>query len=198
MSDTILLEPLSGFARSLADIGPAETAGVTVCDRVALRAATVIARGNITEVATRLRAAHGLELGQGAKRSVAGDLAFVGIGPRSWLALSENEALANELRRDMGDAAAVSDQSSGYAVLRLAGPKVRATLEKGVGVDLHPRAFRPDDTAITSCANSGVIIWQIDEMPTYEIAVARSFAADFCHWLMQSAAEFGLKVLPSG
>jgi sarcosine oxidase subunit gamma len=196
MPDTIALEPLSGFAGSLADIGPAESAGVTVRERVTLRAATVIARGTVTEVAGRLRAARGLELGQGAKRSVAGDLTFVSIGPRSWLALSENEALADALRQDLGDAAAISDQSSGYTVLRLAGPKLRATLEKGIGVDLHPRAFRPDDVAITSCAHIGVIIWQIDETPTYEIGVARSFAADFGHWLMQSAAEFGLKVLP--
>ncbi len=196
MPDIIVLEPQSGFAGSLADIGPAKSAGVTIRDRVALRAATVIARGAVTEVAGRLRAARGLELGQGAKRSVAADLAFVSIGPRSWLALSENHALADELRRDLGDAAAISDQSSGYAVLRLAGPKLRATLEKGIGVDLHPRAFRPDDAAVTSCAHIGVIIWQIDETPTYEIGVARSFAADFGHWLMQSAAEFGLKVLP--
>jgi methylglutamate dehydrogenase subunit D len=120
------------------------------------------------------------------------------IGPRSWLALSENETLADELAQVLAETAAVADQSSGYAILRLAGPKARATLEKGVGIDLHPRAFQPGDAAVTSCAHLGIIIWQIDEAPTYEIAVARSFAADFCHWLMQSAAEFGLKLLPPG
>jgi heterotetrameric sarcosine oxidase gamma subunit len=198
MPDTIVLESQSGFAGSLADIGPAESAGVTIRERVTLHAATAIARGAIAEVISRLRAARGLELAQGAKRSVAGGLTFVGIGPRSWLALSENEALADELRRDLGDAAAISDQSSGYAILQLAGPKVRTTLEKGIGVDLHPRAFRPDDAAITSCAHFGVIVWQTDETPTYEIGVARSFAADFGHWLMQSAAEFGVRVLPPG
>ena len=196
MSDAIVLELRSAFAGSLADAGPTESAGVTVRECHALRAATVIARGNIAELAGRIRATAGVELREGAKRSVAGDLAFVGTGPRSWLALSENDALVDDLRRALGDTAAISDQSSGYAILRLAGAKLRATLEKGMGIDLHPRAFQPDDAAVTSCAHFGVIIWQIDEEPIYEIGIARSFAADFGHWLMQSAAEFGLKVLP--
>jgi methylglutamate dehydrogenase subunit D len=193
----IVLERLSGFAGRLIDVGAAESAAVTVQERAALHLATVIARGKVTEVAGRLRAAYGLHLAEGAKRSVAGDLALVGTGPGSWLALGEDGSLAERLRQDLGDAAAVSDQSSGYAILRLAGPKLRATLEKGVGIDLHPRAFRPDDAAVTSCGQVGVILWQIDAAPVYEIAVARSLAAAFSHWLLQSAAEFGLKVLPA-
>ncbi|MFZ0558651.1 MAG: sarcosine oxidase subunit gamma family protein [Methylovirgula sp.] len=193
----IALERISGFAGRLIDTGAAKFAGVTVQERVALHMATVIARGNATEIARRLYAAYGLRLAQGAKRSVAGDLAFVGTGPRSWLALSEDRSLAERLRHDLEDAAAVSDQSSGYAILRLAGPKLRAMLEKGIGIDLHPRAFQPDDAAVTSCGQVGVILWQIDAAPAYEIAVARSLAAAFSHWLLQSGAEFGVKVLPA-
>jgi methylglutamate dehydrogenase subunit D len=193
----IALEPVSGFAGSLAGTGPAEWAGVTIRARAALRAATVIARGDSSALAGRLRAAYGLEIAEGAKRSVAGDLAFVGVGPRSWLALSENAAFFDKLRLEAGDAAAVSDQSSGYAILRLTGPKTRTALEKGVSIDLHPRAFPLDAAAITSCAAIGIVLWQIDAAPTYEIAVARSFAADFCHWLLQSAAEFGVNILPA-
>jgi heterotetrameric sarcosine oxidase gamma subunit len=195
MSD-IVLERLSALAGSLADIGAAESAGVTVEERATLGLATVIARGDVSEVVSRLRAAYGLPLAEGTKRSVAGDLAFIGAGPRSWLALSEDGALAERLRQDLGDLAAVSDQSSGYAVLWLAGPRARATLEKGVSIDLHPRAFRPGDAAVASCAGFNIILAQTDAAPTYEIAVARSLAADFGHWLIQSAAEFGVKILP--
>ena len=195
MLDPPLLEPHSAAADALFDIGPAASAGVTVGDCVELQLATVIARGDVADMAQRLGAAYGLELAQGPKRSVGGELAFIGTGPRSWLALrAGGESLAESLQQVLGETAAVSDQSSGYTVLRISGPKARATFEKGLGVDLHPRAFKPGDAAATSCAHLGVIIWQIDDTPTYEVAVFRSLAAAFCHWLMQSAAEFGVKV----
>jgi sarcosine oxidase subunit gamma len=90
----------------------------------------------------------------------------------------------------------VSDQSDGYAVLRLAGAAMRATFEKGLAVDLHPAAFGPGDAAVTTCSHIGVILWQLDDAPTYEIALFRSLAADFWHWLSTSAAEYGLRVAP--
>jgi len=40
-----------------------------------------------------------------------------------------------------------------------------------------------------------VHLWQIDDSPTYDIAVPRSLAASFWHWLAESAAEFGLDVV---
>ena len=58
-------------------------------------------------------------------------------------------------------------------------------------IDLHPRAFGPGDAAVTSVAHVGVHLWQIDAAPTYELAVPRSLAAAFWHWLVESAAEFG-------
>ena len=108
--------------------------------------------------------------------------------------LSDDAAsLSASLRDALGDNAAVTDQSSGFTVFCISGPKARATFEKGLGLDLHPRAFEAGDAASTSCAHLNVVIWQIDNQPIYEIAVARSFAVAFCHWLTESAAEFGLK-----
>lgn len=200
MLDAPALEPHSPVADVLMDIGAPAAAGVTVADRTHVQLATVIARGNVGDMTQRLNAAYGLQLTPGPKRSIGGELAFVGTGPRSWLALrpSGTEWLADALRAVLGETAAVTDQSSGYTLLRISGPKARATFEKGLGVDLHPRVFKPNDAASTSCAHLGVIIWQVDDAPTYELAVFRSLAAAFCHWFMQSAAEFGVKVLPSG
>ncbi|HLH11360.1 MAG TPA: sarcosine oxidase subunit gamma family protein [Methylovirgula sp.] len=194
MSEAIALELKSPFEASLKDAGAGD--GVQVSERRNLQMATVIARAGNSDIAARLKSAFGLALLPGPKRSAANDLAFVATGPRSWLALSEASGLTPKLREALGEAAAISDQSSGYAVLRLTGPKVRATLEKGIGVDLHPRAFQPGDAASTSCAHLGVIIWQIDAAPIYEIAVFRSLADSFAHWLQESAAEFGLRVVP--
>ena len=40
----------------------------------------------------------------------------------------------------------------------------------------------------------GVQIWQIDETPTYEIAVFRGFARSFWHFLTEAAAEYGCEI----
>ncbi len=192
-----VLEFRSPCAGALKDIGPAAAAGVVVCEETRRQAVTVIAHGAAADITARLEAAFGLKLVPGSKASSGGNLTFVATGPRAWLAFSdEAESLSAALRHALGDSAAVTEQSSGYAVFCISGPKARATFEKGLGVDLHPRAFGLGDAASTSCAHLNVVIWQIDDQPIYEIAVARSFAVAFCHWLTESAAEFGLKVLP--
>jgi len=43
-----------------------------------------------------------------------------------------------------------------------------------------------------------VHLWQSDTAPTYDFAVFRSFAASFCEWLLDAAAEFGIEVLARG
>jgi heterotetrameric sarcosine oxidase gamma subunit len=80
-------------------------------------------------------------------------------------------------------------------VLRIGGPRARAALAKGCPLDLHPRAFGPGDTAVTAIAHVGVQLWQLDDAPTYELAVPRSMAKSFWTWLSASAAEFGLAVV---
>lgn len=192
-----MLEFRSPVANALRDIGPGAAAGVIVCEEKLRQVATVIASAPVADIAARLQAAFGLKLLPGSKASSVGSLNFVATGPRAWLALSDEPGnLAASLRNALGDSAAVTEQSSGFTIFCISGPKARATFEKGLGLDLHPRAFEAGDAASTSCAHLNVIIWQIDEQPIYEIAVARSFAAAFCHWLAESAAEFGLKVLP--
>ena len=90
--------------------------------------------------------------------------------------------------------ASVTEQSDGRTVLRISGPKARDTLAKGLPIDLHPRVFRSGDTGLTVAALIGVQIWQIDETPTYEIAVFRGFARSFWHFLTEAAAEYGCEI----
>jgi heterotetrameric sarcosine oxidase gamma subunit len=192
MPDALTFAPLSAYAGLLKPVGPA-AAGVVVQDRVDLQIATVIARGDRAALAARIGAAYGVDLPIGLKRVEAGAIAFVGTGPRTWLATRDGLGdLSADLRQALGDAAAVSDHSDGYAVLRVSGPQARATFEKGIGIELHPRAFRPGDAAATTCAHLGIVLWQLDEAPAYEVAVFRSLAGSFWHWLSESAAEFGL------
>jgi sarcosine oxidase subunit gamma len=185
----------SPFDGHLKPIGSAASAGVVASERANRQIATVIARRDRVAFVAQARSAFGIDLTGSPRRVSSESLSLVGIGPRTWIALRDaGRPLVEELQRAFGDNAAVSDQSDGLAVLRLSGDRVRATFEKGLGIDLHPRIFRPGDAAATTCAHFGVTLWQLDEAPTYEIAVFRSLVPDFCRWLAESAAEYGLRV----
>jgi sarcosine oxidase subunit gamma len=82
----------------------------------------------------------------------------------------------------------VSDQSDGRGVFRVSGRGAREALAKGVPIDLHPRAFTTGDAAVTLAAHIPIHVWQVDALPTYEIAVARSLATSFLDWLGPAAA----------
>jgi sarcosine oxidase subunit gamma len=195
MRDAVALTARSAFAGMLHAVDRGEAPGVVVRERAGLQIATVIARRGTQALSAQVRSVYGIDLPPGPRRVGSDRIAFVGTGPRTWLVVRDDGGrLAGELQCELADTAAVFDQSDGYAVMRLSGDKVRATFEKGLGVDLHPRAFRPGDAAVTACAHIGVILWQLDETPTYEIAVFRSLAAAFWHWLSESAAEFGVGV----
>lgn len=177
----------------------ATDAGIVVKERTDYALAMVVARrSKEAELAARA-SAWGMILPSGPTRHAQGSLAFIGVGPGRWLATLDNGAAtsgavpwAKTLARDLAGLASVSDQSDGYAVLSIAGPSARAMLAKGVAVDLHPRAFGAGSVAVTQIAHMGVILWQTNERPTYEIALFRSLAGSFWHWLAASAEEFGL------
>ena len=93
--------------------------------------------------------------------------------------------------------ASMVEQSQGRTLLRVAGPRVRDALAKGLAIDLHPREFETGYTAVTVIAHIAVHLWQIDDGPTYELAVPRGFALSFWHWLEASSAEYGLELAPA-
>ena len=191
------LAPRSAFIGLPVRSGRAEgEPGVTVRPRDGLALARVIARkGRADDLAAAIRSRYGLDLPVTPKRVTQGGLAVIWSGPGQWLAVAEDgRDLALELSKAIGAFAAVSDQSDGLAVLRVSGPRARDALIKGVGLDLHPRAFGPGDAAVTVIAHVGAQLWQLDDRPTYEIAAYRSFAGSLWRWLEASAAEFGCAV----
>jgi len=175
-------------------------AGVTVSERTGLAIASVLVRrGCEAQLADAVSARFGLALPTAPTRAAAGDVAFLWTGPGQWLAIAEPAAAAGfvaGLATALDGAASVADQSHGRGVLRLAGPRLRDVLAKGVAVDLHPRAFGPGQVTATYCAHLDVLLWQLDDVPTFEIAVARGFAGSFWHWLEASSAMIGLAVTP--
>ena len=184
-----------------AEVSPGNGRGIIACDRDGWGLATVIVRrGQLEALAQRIRERFGIELPRGNFRKEAQHIAFAGLGPETWLATSEtggNEFSAL-LREEIGTLASISDQSDGYAVLRMTGTKVRDALAKLIPIDVHARAFRPGGVASTVASHIGITLWRLDDAadgtPVFEIAVFRSLADSFWHALAQSAAEFGLSV----
>ena len=159
--------------------------------------ATLIARrGQAEALAAKFRADLGCELPSRPRRVEGADLTLIWAGPDRWLAIKPagDTGFATDLGTRLAGLASVIDQGHALVLLRLSGPRIRDALAKGLTVDLHPRAFAPGDAAVTSVSHITAHIWQTDADPVYEVAVARSLAPSFWHWLETSAAEYGLQV----
>jgi sarcosine oxidase subunit gamma len=175
--------------------------GVTVSDCDGLGLATVLVRnGQTAALAARLKEGFGIDLPRTPRRVAHGGVALAGVGPGAWLATAEDggNAFAASLRKALAGVAAVIDQTDGYAVLRVSGPKVRETLAKGLPLDLHGHAFRAGDVAVSSVSHVGTTLWRLADdaggLAVFEIVVFRSLSESFWHWLSESTAEFGLSV----
>ena len=129
-----------------------------------------------------------LGISDGPRQSRHDDATVLGIGPGRWLFLG----LGIDQLSQLVGRASLADHSDGYAVFEIWGPDARSALAKGVPLDLHPGAFT-DDVAVTVIAHIGAIVWQCAP-DRFAIAVFRSYAGSFWHWLAASAAEFGLVV----
>jgi len=116
------------------------------------------------------------------------------LGPDEWLVTSP-EGMAPDLlgrltRTLAGRHAQVIDLSASRAVIEIAGSRARDLLEKGAGLDLHPRAFGPGCCAQTRFAKLPVIIDQLGAAPAYRLFVGRSAARWLALWLIDAAEEF--------
>lgn len=159
-----------------------------ITERHGLGLAAIMARRSTT--AAEIGNALGMTLPAGPHATCRGPLTVLGTGPSSWLAISEEPAGAwfDRLCHEIGAIASLSDQSSGYAVWRLSGASARTLLQRGASIDFDPKVFRPGSVATTMIAHIGVIVWQVDDAPTYDIALFRSFVTSFRHWLDVTAA----------
>jgi sarcosine oxidase subunit gamma len=174
------------------------SAGVVVREVRDATIATVIGRrGQTRALADKVRQEFGIELPEGPRRVGNRDFSFTWSGPARWRVMRPGGASAQferELVQALAGLATVVEQTHGLAILHLSGPKVRDALVKGFAIDLHLRAFAAGRTAVTTVSHIAVQITQLSAEPVFEVAVARSLAGSFWHWLEASAAEFGLEV----
>lgn len=182
-------------ARSAVSHAPQNTAAdvnVQVLDNVTI-ASLAVAKGRLADLQAVIQDTYGVTLPSEPKRVLGEGIAFLWSGPGQWLAVADRGSgrdLELELKPKLAGLAAVVDLSDGRQVVRISGARARDVLVKGVPIDLHPRAFKPNDVAITHASHIGVIMWQVDATPSYDVAMFRSFADSFMHWLSDSSAEF--------
>lgn len=186
----------SAFAGLPCEVGRGR--GVIATEREGLAIARIAARrGRKGTVAQVLGANFGVEPPDGPRRASGGEVALAGIAPETWLATREGagNGFAQSLRPLLAHCASIADLSDAYAILRLTGPDVRATLAKLVPIDVHALTFGVNALAQTVCAYMSVILWRLEDSaqwgPTFEIWVGRSLAVSLHEALCQGAAEFG-------
>jgi sarcosine oxidase subunit gamma len=164
-----------------------------------LRVASVVARrGALDALVQAARTGLAIDLPLDPRWTASGSLVMICMGPGQWLAVHDSldgPALESKLQTAIGRSAAICDQSSARVLLRLAGPRARDVLAKGLPIDLHPSVSAPGHAAATLIGHIGVLVWQIDQRPTYGLAVSRSYACSLYEFLLDAGAEYGVEVL---
>ena len=128
-----------------------------------------------------------------------GELVALWLGPSEWLVLTppgQETGLARALRDALGEVfSSVVDVTGGQTVINLRGSRVRDLLAKGCTLDLHPRAFGPGSCAQTLVAKTNVTVRQLDDSPSIDLIVRRSFADYLALWIEDAGEEYGLAVV---
>lgn len=191
----------SVFAATPQSVGSGR--GVVAIERGGLAIAHLAARtAQVQALRARVREHFGIELPDAARRVSARGVAAAGIAPQRWLMLAQDagEEFVPDLVARLEPLATVVELTDAYAVLRLSGADLRASLAKIVPIDLHEAQFRPGDVAQTVLEHMPVTLWRLEDapagQPVFELAVAGSFAGSLYEAVRDSAAEFGFRFEP--
>ena len=174
-------------------------AGITMSE-VAYRTIVNI-RGTASNpaFASAVEAATGVALPAAANIvSTGGSRQILWLGPNEWWVTGvdgEADMLVETLREKfVGQHATACDVSESRAVIRLKGSKAREVLMRGVSLDLHPRAFRVGQCAQTGVSRTNALLHLVDDAPTFEVYVLKSFSDYLWRWLETVARDFDLAI----
>ncbi|WP_328844661.1 sarcosine oxidase subunit gamma [Streptomyces sp. NBC_00258] len=153
-----------------------------------------------SEAADRVEKSLGASLPRQCGHTTAsGPHTVLWLGPDEWLVLSRTDGatetyetdVAAELRAALGgDPGSVVDVSANRTTVELSGPSARQVLEKGCPLDLHPRAFGPGRAVSTTVGPVPLLLWQVDDAPTYRLLPRSSFADHLARRLIDAMSEY--------
>ena len=134
--------------------------------------------------------------------AVTPTLTAIWLGPRSWLLASGGDSPLVDFaaRRDALNAVggALFDVSASRVAWTISGPRAAAVLAKSCPLDFHPRVFASGTCAQSLLGHVNALFIRRDDEAAFTVMVARSFARDVFHSLLESAAQYGVDVAPSG
>lgn len=116
------------------------------------------------------------------------------IAPRQWILVSKDEKaleFSHTIAQEIIEHGYVSEQSDSRICIKISGKYARELLSRGCRLDLHPSVESPGFCAQTPIAQIGVLLHQIDALPTYDLYLYSGFARSFWHWLNDTAKQFG-------
>ena len=156
-------------------------------------------KGKAGVLAEAVRRRWGVDLPATPRVVESGGTAFLWAGAGQWLVRRDGGGgeVERELRHLAAGLASITAQGDGRVVLRLGGPAIRSVLAGAVPIDLHPRTFRPGDTAITLAGHVGIQLRQVDDAPTFEIMAFRGYACSLFGLLYDAGLKFGVEILPA-
>ncbi|MFM9441360.1 sarcosine oxidase subunit gamma [Streptomyces acidiscabies] len=199
MAEQLAVSPLAHLKEALSAATVTGPRGVSLTELPFLTMVNV--RVNpASEAAARMEKTLGVSLPRESGRTTtSGPHTATWSGPDEWLIISSGEPapLTADLKESLGtDPGSVVDLSANRTTLQLTGPSARAVLEKGCPLDLHPRAFAPGRAVSTTVGPVPVLLWQVDDAPTYRLFPRASFADYLGRWLIDAMEEFGGPEVP--
>ena len=179
MADFTLMpqSPLGGYERQFASVELVEPQGLTLVS-------VAIPKDGETALADAVQQAYAVALPEvgSSTQSSDGTVRLLGLQrDQIWLLFVHGgDGAAGKTAGQLGPAGYYTDQSDGWAMLRVTGPGSRAALERICMLDLSADKFEVGAVARTVMEHLGTIILREDS-DTFLLLSPRSSAASFLH-----------------
>ncbi len=132
--------------------------------------------------------------------AVAGGRAALWLGPDEWLLLAEDgaaPALTVTLSAALaGTPASLVDVSHRHRAFEVSGPAAAALLNEGCPLDLDDAAFPAGACTRTLFGKIEILLWRPAAASTFQVEVARSFAAPLRALLAEALADLDEEAPP--